>query len=157
MTSKILEMSQDIVNKYSHYPVPVEPDWGGTFSFPLDADTLDDIELDTWMLRLGAWRGYVSSNLSDLEGQISVIEPAFELKVGVAMSTVQLPPDRRSVKEIVRSLAIESNVELSELQREVFIIKGEIKLLRGKLDFYESQFGTISRVVSRRGQDRVRI
>ena len=72
------------------------------------------------------------------------------------MATVDLPSDRRTVKEIVRSLAILSSVELTELWNEVIRLRGEIKLLQRKYDFYTQQFETISRVVSRRGQERVR-
>ena len=157
MTAKVIQTSKNIINQYSNLPSPAEPDWGGEFSFPVAADNLSDVELDNWMLRLGAWRGYVSSELSELESRISIIEPAFELKVGTVMAETPLPSDRRTVKEIVRILAIQGNDELMEIQGEVFQLKAAIKLLRGKLDFYTTQFEAISRVVSRRGQERVRL
>ena len=78
------------------------------------------------------------------------------MKVGAAMSTVDLPSDRRTVKEIVRSLAIMGNAELTTLWDEILKLKGEIKILQKKYEFYTQQFETISRVVSRRGQERVR-
>lgn len=151
-----IDLTTRITNKYSHFPEPKEPEWGEDFSFPVDAENLTDTELDTWMLRLGAWRGYVSALASSLEGQLAVIDPAFEMKVGAAMSVVDLPSDRRTVKEIVRSLAISGSTELTELWSEVLRLKGEIKLLQRKYDFYTQQFETISRVVSRRGQERIR-
>jgi hypothetical protein len=151
-----LRLTTEIISKYSHFPEPKEPEWGADFSFPVDAESLTDTELDTWMLRLGAWRGYVSSLASNMEGQLAVIEPAFEMKVGVSMATTDLPSDRRTVKEIVRSLAITGSVELTELWGEIIRLKGEVKLLQKKHDFYTQQFETISRVVSRRGQERVR-
>ena len=152
----ILELSSSISNKYKEFPEPLEPEWGENFSFPVDADNLSDTELDTWMLRLGAWRGYVSALASTLEGQLAVVEPAFEMKVGTAMSTVDLPSDRRTVKEIVRSLAIIGSVELTELWNELLRLKGEVKILQKKYEYYTQQFETISRVVSRRGQEKVR-
>jgi len=157
MTAKVIETSRRIINSYSNLPSPMEPNWGGEFSFPVVADNLTDNELDNWMLRLGAWRGYVASQLSELESRLSIIDSAFELKVGTAMSAVELPSDRRTVKEIVRSLAITGDEELLEIQGEIFTLKATIKLLRGKLDFYTTQFETISRVVSRRGQERARL
>ena len=156
ISSPVLGLTAELTDKYAHFPEPVEPEWGQNFSFPVDAERLNDTELDTWMLRLGAWRGYVSSLASNLEGQFAVIEPAFEMKVGAAMSTVDLPSDRRTVKEIVRSLAIMGNAELTVLWNEILKLKGEIKILQKKYDFYTKQFETISRVVSRRGQERVR-
>ena len=156
ISSPILDITEDLSNKYAHFPDPKEPDWGEDFSFPVDADALTDNDLDTWMLRLGAWRGYVSAISSTLEGQLATIEPAFEVKVGASMATVELPSDRRTVKEIVRSLAILSSVELTELWNELIRLRGEVKLLQRKHDFYTQQFETISRVVSRRGQERVR-
>lgn len=151
-----LNLTTEIMNKYASFPEPKEPEWGEDFAFPVDAESLTDTELDTWMLRLGAWRGYVSSIASSLEGQLAVIDPAFEMKVGIAMSVVDLPSDRRTVKEIVRSLAIAGSTELTELWGEILRLKGEIKLLQRKYDFYTQQFETISRVVSRRGQERIR-
>ena len=153
----ILELCHSVSNKYKEFPAPLEPEWGESFSFPVDADSLSDSELDTWMLKLGAWRGYVSALASTLEGQLAVIEPAFEMKVGVAMATVDLPSDRRMVKEIVRSLAIIGNIELTELWDELLRLKGEVKILQKKYEYYTQQFETISRVVSRRGQERMRL
>ena len=153
----VLELANSISNKYKEFPAPLEPKWGESFSFPVDADTLNDAELDTWMLKLGAWRGYVSALASTLEGQLAVIEPAFEMKVGAAMSTVDLPSDRRTVKEIVRSLAIIGNIELTELWNELLRLKGEVKILQKKYEYYTQQFETISRVVSRRGQEKMRL
>jgi len=153
----ILELSSSISSKYKEFPTPLEPEWGESFSFPVDADSLGDTELDTWMLRLGAWRGYVSALASTLEGQLAVIEPAFEMKVGAAMSTVDLPSDRRMVKEIVRSLAIIGSVELTEIWDELLRLKGEVKILQKKYEYYTQQFETISRVVSRRGQEKMRL
>jgi len=152
----ILELANSVSNKYKEFPAPLEPEWGESFSFPVDADSLSDSALDTWMLRLGAWRGYVSALASTLEGQLAVIEPAFDMKVGVAMSTVDLPSDRRTVKEIVRSLAIIGSMELTELWDELLRLKGEVKILQKKYEYYTQQFETISRVVSRRGQEKMR-
>jgi len=153
----ILELASSISNKYKEFPAPLEPEWGESFRFPVDADTLNDAELDTWMLKLGAWRGYVSALASTLEGQLAVIEPAFEMKVGAAMSTVDLPSDRRTVKEIVRSLAIIGSIELTEIWNELLRLKGEVKILQKKYEYYTQQFETISRVVSRRGQEKMRL
>ena len=50
-----LDTVSRIVNKYASFPEPKEPEWGEDFSFPVDAEALNDTELDTWMLRLGAW------------------------------------------------------------------------------------------------------
>ncbi len=153
----ILELASSISNKYKEFPAPLEPEWGESFRFPVDADTLNDAELDTWMLKLGAWRGYVSALASTLEGQLAVIEPAFEMKLGAAMSTVDLPSDRRTVKEIVRSLAIIGSIELTEIWNELLRLKGEVKILQKKYEYYTQQFETISRVVSRRGQEKMRL
>lgn len=157
MMVSILELASSISNKYKEFPAPLEPEWGESFRFPVDADTLNDAELDTWMLKLGAWRGYVSALASTLEGQLAVIEPAFEMKVGAAMSTVDLPSDRRTVKEIVRSLAIIGSIELTEIWNELLRLKGEVKILQKKYEYYTQQFETISRVVSRRGQEKMRL
>ena len=151
-----LDTVSRIVNKYASFPEPKEPEWGEDFSFPVDAEALNDTELDPWMLRLGAWRGYVSALASNLEGQLAIIDPAFEMKVGAAMAVVDLPSDRRSLKESVRSLAVTGSMELTELWNEILQLKGEIKLLQKKYEFYTQQFETISRVVSRRGQERAR-
>ena len=151
-----LDTVSRIVNKYASFPEPKEPEWGEDFSFPVDAEALNDTELDTWMLRLGAWRGYVSALASNLEGQLAIIDPAFEMKVGAAMAVVDLPADRRSLKESTRSLAVTGSMELTELWNEILQLKGEIKLLQKKYEFYTQQFETISRVVSRRGQERAR-
>jgi len=60
------------------------------------------------------------------------------------------------VKEIVRSLAIIGSVELTEVWNELIRLKGEVKILQKKYEYYTQQFETISRVVSRRGQEKMR-
>jgi len=65
--------------------------------------------------------------------------------------------DRRTVKEIVRSLAIIGSMELTEIWDEVLRLKGEVKILQKKYEYYTQQFETISRVVSRRGQEKIRL
>ena len=44
-----------------------------------------------------------------------------------------------------------------QLKLKIIDSNGELKLLKGRLSLYDSGFETISRVVTRRGQDRLKI
>jgi archaellum component FlaC len=48
-------------------------------------------------------------------------------------------------------------MELTEIWNELLRLKGEVKILQKKYEYYTQQFETISRVVSRRGQEKMRL
>ena len=49
-----------------------------------------------------------------------------------------------------------SNPDLQDIQTESVNLKAEKTLLEGKFNFMDGQFETISRVITRRGQERQR-
>ena len=58
------------------------------------------------------------------------------------------------LKESLKGLALGEDEKLQDLKLRVIEINGELKILKGRFSLYESQFETISRLVTRRGQER---
>ena len=65
--------------------------------------------------------------------------------------------DKRLLKDSLKGLALAEDDQLESLRVRVIGLSAELKLLKGKLSLYDSQFDTISRVVTRRGQERFKI
>ena len=115
------------------------------------------MQLDDWLLRLGAWRGYVSSKLAEVESKFSLYEEGFELLLGKKTAILETEAKKKLLKESLHGKAISEDEELAQYKLEVAELRAERQLLKGKFDFFDKQFEVISRVITRRGQERNRL
>ena len=53
-------------------------------------------------------------------------------------------------------MVLNEHPDLVNLNKKVMVIRAELKVLKGRLSLYDAQFETISRVITRRGQERQR-
>lgn len=145
---------RSIGTKYQALPTPNEPE--KMVDIPQNPDDLVDSELDRCLLSFGAWRGYVSSRLAEVSAQLSLLESAYSIRLGNIMADMERKAKKKMLKESLIGEAVSSDEELTELQKEVTEMKAEKLLLEGKFSFYDGQFETISRVITRRGQEKQR-
>lgn len=150
------EASKLLINRYKKLPDANEPEYLGNFDFPTNADGLSDVELDDWLLLLGAWRGYVASKLAEVDSQFSLYEEGFELLLGKKTAILEYEAKKKLLKESLHGKAISEDEELAQFKLEVAELRAERQLLKGKFDFFDKQFEVISRIITRRGQERIR-
>ena len=143
-----------IKNRYQALPIPVAPD--SVVDIPTNPDDLRDDELDRCILSYGAWRGYISSRLAEVSAQLSLVESAYSIGLGNRMADMERKAKKKMLKESLIGEAVSSDGALQELQIEMTELKAEKLLLEGKFNFFDGQFETISRVITRRGQERFR-
>ena len=145
---------RNIKNKYSFLPSPNQPE--DIIDIPTNPDDLRDEELDRCLLLYGAWRGYIASQLAEVSAQLSLAEAAYSLRLGSIMVEMERSAKKKLLKESLIGDAVASNPDLQELQQEVSTLRSEKLLLDGNFSFLDGQFETISRVITRRGQERIR-
>lgn len=139
------------------YPTPERPVSGATYAFPSNADNLADSELDTWLLFLGSWRGHVVYQISKIEGELYILQEGYSLMLSTAIARLENDSSKKLLKDSLIGQALLENPDLQTLKLRIIDLNGEIKILKGRLSLYESQFDTVSRVVTRRGQERFKI
>ena len=140
------------------FPAPQPPNMeGDTYDFPSNADLLSDTQLDNWLAFLGAWKGYTSYKMGQLETEIFVLSEGYDLMFAVKSAEHEQSSNKRLLKESLKGQILATESELSELAQQLIFLNGKLKVLKGRFNLYEHQFDTISRIVTRRGQERVRV
>ena len=145
-----------LLEKYQNLPAMNAPKGEQDFDFPTNADDLPDETLDTWLVLLGGWRGWVGYTLSEVDAQIVLLEEVYSIRLGKATAAIEKTAAKKMLKESLHGQAIDEDKELAALKLEVTGLQAERVLLRGRFDFYDKLFETISRVITRRGQERIR-
>ncbi len=145
-----------LVERYAALPAMNQPVVGSNFDFPVNSDGLEDEELDSWLVLLGGWRGWVGYSLAEVEARLVLLEEAFAIRLGKATSQLESDAQKKFLKESLHGQAISDDGELSDLKLEVTELQAEKQLLRGRFEFYDKLFETVSRVITRRGQERIR-
>ena len=144
---------KDIKAKYKAMPVPEMPDNEGT-ELVRNPDDLEGIGMDVRIMSFGSWRSWVVYQLGELEGELSLVESLYDLTLAQETGKLEKSAAKRILKENLRGMAIESSERLAKLWEEVVELKAERHILRGRFEYFNSQFETLSRVITRRGQDR---
>jgi hypothetical protein len=139
------------------YPSPIRPVSGTTYAFPSNADNLSDVELDDWLLFLGSWRGHMVYQLSKIDGELYILTEGYSLMQSTAIARLESDSSKKLLKDSLIGQALVENPELQTLKLRIIDLNGEFRILKGRLSLYESQFDTVSRVVTRRGQERFKI
>lgn len=152
--SEFLKQTAELHVIDTKYPVPERPEGNHSYRFPINTDLLSDVELEDWMLFLGGWRGYLGYQIAQLDGEYSILSEGFDLLLSSSMAILEKEADKKLLKESVKGLALSEDDELQRLKLRIIEINGSLKILRGRFSLYDSQFETISRLVTRRGQER---
>ena len=155
--SIFLNKAAELHNLDLQYPVPERPEGNHHYTFPLNADRLTDVEIDNWLLFLGAWRSYLNYQISRLDGEHSVLSEGYDLLLSSKVAVLEKESEKRLLKDSLKGQALAEDDQLQQLKIRTIELNGELKLLKGRLSLYDSQFETISRVVTRRGQERFKI
>ena len=137
------------------YPTPQRPEGSDSYSFPTNADNLSDGDLDDWMLFLGAWRGYLNFQISKLEGELMILSQGFDLMLSTAIAYLEAESPKKLLKDSLQGQALSRDEELQHLKLQIIDKNGTLRILKGRLSLYDSQFETLSRVITRRGQERL--
>ena len=138
------------------FPAPDQPVDGDSYEFPNNADNLTDDKLDSWLMFFGAWRGYAINKIAQMEGELTLMEEGFALVMSSKSADMEAVATKRILKESLRGMVLNENPDLVNLNKKVIVIRAELKVLKGRLSLYDAQFETISRVITRRGQERQR-
>ena len=152
--SIFLNKAAELHNLDLQYPVPERPEGNHHYTFPLNADRLTDVEIDNWLLFLGAWRSYLNYQISRLDGEHSVLSEGYDLLLSSKVAVLEKESEKRLLKDSLKGQALAEDDQLQQLKIRTIELNGELKLLKGRLRLYDSQFETISRVITRRGQER---
>ena len=155
--SIFLNKAAELHNLDLQYPVPERPEGNHHYTFPLNADRLTDVEIDNWLLFLGAWRSYLNYQISRLDGEQSVLSEGYDLLLSSKVAVLEKESEKRLLKDSLKGQALAEDDQLQQLKIRTIELNGELKLLKGRLSLYDSQFETISRVITRRGQERFKI
>ena len=155
--STFLTKAAELHNVDIKYPVPERPEGNHHYTFPINADRLTDVEIDNWLLFLGAWRSYLSYQISRIDGEYSVLSEGYDLLLSSKVAVLEKESEKRLLKDSLKGQALAEDDQLQQLKVRTIELNGELKLLKGRLSLYDSQFETISRVITRRGQERFKI
>ena len=155
--STFLAKAAELQNVDMQYPVPERPEGNHHYTFPINADRLTDMEIDGWLLFLGAWRSHLAYQIARLEGEQSVLTEGFDLLMSSKVATLEKESEKRLLKDSLKGQALADDDQLQQLRVRTIEINGELKILKGRHSLYDSQFEPISRVVPRRGQERFKI
>jgi len=149
---KAKEIGQGLEN----FPEPSIPLDGDSYEFPNNADNLSDEQLDSWLMFFGAWRGYVINQIAQRDGEVSLLGEGFDLMMSSKSADLEAVATKRLLKESLRGTILNENSDLLNLSKKIMVLKAELKVLKGRLSLYDVQFEAISRVITRRGQERQR-
>ena len=155
--STFISKAAELQELDAKYPNPQRPNGGTSYSFPSNADNLSDSQMDDWLLFLGSWRGYIGYQISRLEGQLVILSEGFDLMLSTRIAGLEAESSKRVLKDSLKGQAVLEDEELQNLKIRIIDLTAESKLLKGRLSLYESQFETLSRVVTRRGHERMRL
>jgi hypothetical protein len=155
--STFLHKAAELHNVDIQYPVPERPDGNHHYTFPINADRLTDVEIDNWLLFLGAWRSYLTYQIARLDGEHSILSEGYDLILSSKVAILEKESEKRLLKDSLKGQALAEDDQLQQLKIRTIELSGELKLLKGRLSLYDSQFETISRLVTRRGQERFKI
>ena len=139
------------------FPTPNPPQReGDSYDFPTNAELLSDAQLDDWLTFLGAWKSYTSYKMGQLETEIFVLSEGYDLMFAVKSAEHEQSSNKRLLKESLKGQILATEPEIAELAQKLVFMNGELRILKGRYSLYDNQFDTISRIVTRRGQERIR-
>ena len=139
-----------------NFPAPNPPKGGDSYDFPSESELLSDAQVDDWFLFLGAWKAYTSYKIGKLEAELFILSEGFDLMLFENGAQLEASSPKKLLKDSIKGMVLANDTELQNLKMKIMLLSGELKILRGRLFLYDGQFETISRIVTRRGQERFR-
>ncbi len=154
---KLIDRSQHITDDFMTFPRPETPESDeGTYNFPSNADNLSDEQLENWLVFFGSWRGYTINRIAELEAEIGLLSEGYDLIMVTKTSDLEISSTKKLLKETLKGIVLNENSDLYKLHKKLMISRSDLKILKGRLSLYDVQFEAISRVITRRGQERQR-
>ena len=95
--------------------------------------------------------------ISRIEGELYVLTEGEKLMLSTTIAHLENDSSKKLLKDSLIGQALLDKPDLQTLRLKIIDLNAELKILKGRLSLYESQFDTISRVVTRRGQERFKI
>ena len=124
---------------------------GSEYDFPTDVSRLTSNQLGTLRLQLSAWYSWTLKLLGDEESDITAIETAYNMALGVRMHEIAQGYEKnKPVKETLMALAIKSDDRLAVLTRTLTEKRMMVRRLAAQADVYKGQLSDLSREQSRR-------
>jgi len=120
------------------------------YDFPTDARSLTGEKLGGLRLMLSAYHGYTLWLTGIEEVELDAFAAVYDMLLGKAMDEAQRAAEKRSVKEVLRSVAIMEDENLTRLTRAIIERKARVGRLKNQLAIYEAHLNTLSREQSRR-------
>jgi len=155
--STFISKSQELQALDDKYPAPTRPEGSNSYTFPSNADNLADGQLDDWLIYFGAWRGYMIYLISKVESELYILSEGYDVLMSVKIASLEANSDKRLLKDSLKGQALLDDSQLESLKLKIIDSNGELRLLKGRFSLYDSGFETISRLITRRGQDRLKI
>ena len=146
------EEENAVVDKYLdkfRLPFPERPeDFGETYEFPNDPDTLSDIRLGTLMLKISAYFSYSTRMLGVVESEIAILDSL--LKEGIARFRMD-PENKRMNVDLVEAAVAVTDAKFADLRtRKVRRTAVQLRL-KAAPESHKILFGAFSRELARRG------
>ena len=138
------------------FPAPIPPKGGDSYDFPSESELLSDEQVDDWFLFLGAWKSYTSYKIGQLEAELFILSEGFDLMLFENGAQLEASSPKKLLKDSIKGMVLANDIGLRDLKMKIMLLAGELKILKGRLFLYDGQFETISRIVTRRGQERLR-
>ena len=91
-----------------------------------------------------------------LETEIFVLSEGYDLMFAVKSAEHEQSSNKRLLKESLKGQILATEPEIADLAENLVFLNGELRVLKGRYSLYDNQFDTISRIVTRRGQERIR-
>jgi len=155
--SSFIEKSNDLKKVDDKFPSPERPSTVDSYSFPSNADNLSDTQIDSWLAFFGAWRGYMNYEISKFEGELYILSEGYDLILSTKIAGLEAESSKRLLKDSLKGQAILEDDQLQRVKIRIIDMTGQLKILRGRLSLYDSQFETLSRLITRRGQERMKM
>ena len=155
--STFIDKSNDLKKIDDKFPSPERPSSGEAYSFPANADNLSDSQIDSWLAFFGAWRGYMNYEISKVDGELYILEQGYKLVLSTKVATLEADSPKKLLKDSLEGQAILEDEQLQRLKIRIIEMTGHLKILRGRLSLYDSQFETLSLLITRRGQERMKM
>ena len=99
---------------------------------------------------------YTSYRVGQLEAELSVLTEGFDVMLQTQGAELEETSTKRLLKDSIKGKVLNDDPSLQTLKMRIAVKQGQLKILRGRYYMYDQQFETISRIVTRRGQERVR-
>ena len=112
--STFLAKAAELQNVDMQYPVPERPEGNHHYTFPINADRLTDMEIDGWLLFLGAWRSHLAYQIARLEGEQSVLTEVFDLLMSSKVATLEKESEKRLLKDSLKGQALAEDDQLQQ-------------------------------------------